>query len=347
MNAPICFFVPAHLLAHIARVEARDTLEPGPAQRTALLSQHLRDQRRRQLPGVVALTAATLTTPPPASAGRIVYDDQNTWKTDVNEVRGEGEDEAEAQNVNLAYDWLGATRDFYREVLGRNSIDNAGLDLDANVNYGVDFDNAFWDGKRMVFGNGDNVIFKDFTGDLDVPAHEMTHGVTQFTAGLNYGNDQTGALNEAFSDMMGTAVDAWFNKKDAGAHDFLIGEGVMADQLFGEAIRNMAEPGTAYDDPVLGVDPQPRNMSGYVQNGDPHVNSGIPNRWFYLVCTEIGINDTAVVMYQTLQNLWPTAQFRDAAEVAAFQARILARDKKVPSHAAQVVRAAAREQGML
>jgi Zn-dependent metalloprotease len=109
----------------------------------------------------------------------------------------------------------------------------------------------------------------------------------------------------------------------------------------------MAEPGTAYDNPVLGRDPQPRDMSGYYEPADPHIMSGITNRWFYLICKEVGIETAALIMYQTLQNLWPTAMFRDAVDVATFQARILARDKKVAANAAQVVRGAARAQGMI
>jgi Zn-dependent metalloprotease len=145
--------------------------------------------------------------------------------------------------------------------------------------------------------------------------------------------------------MMGSAIDAWSNHRDAGAHNWLIGEDIMADDLYGEALRSMAEPGTAYDDPVLGTDPQPRDMSGYYQPADPHIMSGIPNRWFYLICTELGIEVGALIMYQTLQNLWPTAVFHDAAVVAAAQARILANNKQVPANAAQVVRSAARQQG--
>jgi Zn-dependent metalloprotease len=87
-------------------------------------------------------------------------------------------------------------------------------------------------------------------------------------------------------------------------------------------------------------------MSGYVPGGDPHLNSGIPNRWFYLICKEIGIPAGALIMYQTLQNLWPTAVFNDAALVASAQARILANTKQVPAESAQVVRSAARQQGI-
>ncbi len=354
MHYPICSYVPPHMIAHIATARARESLRPGPVQRSAVMSDLLR--QRRQQAGVAALTPsppsakpptakAGLTIPPAATHARFIYDDQNTWNFDVVDVRNEG-DPAVAQNVNRAYDALGATLEFYRDVLGRNSIDNLGINVIANVNFGVSFDNAFWDGTRMVFGNGDNAIFQDFTADLDVPGHELTHGVTQYTAGLQY-TDQPGALNEATSDIFGACIDARVSGKDAGTFNWLIGEGVMAAQLYGEAIRSMAYPGTAYDDPVLGTDPQPQDMSGYVPGGDPHVNSGIINRWFYLMATDLGMDEAAVIWYATLQNLWPTAQFADAAHVAAAQARILARDGKVASRAPQTVRGTARAQGII
>jgi Zn-dependent metalloprotease len=237
-------------------------------------------------------------------------------------------------------------RQYYEDKLGRNSIDNAGLNIKANVNLGVNYDNAFWEPNLllMAYGNG-GFYFKDLTGDLDVSGHELTHGVTQFTAGLIYNYYQSGALNESFSDMLGSAIDASVNNRTADTHNWLIGEDIMADQFYGEALRNMAEPGTAYDNPILGRDPQPRDMSGYYEPADPHIMSGIPNRWFYLICVEIGIEAGALIMYQTLQNLWPSAVFSDAALVASAQARILATNNQVPPESAQVVRGAARQQG--
>jgi Zn-dependent metalloprotease len=348
-----CSFVPPHILDNLARNHARSSAEPSSAQRSAVVSNQIRRYRRNlvttpagpaaDVGGVEGLVEG-LQVPLPGTAGRMIFDDQNQWNFDVQFVRGEGDRAVAGDNANVAYDNLGLVRKFYSEKLGRNSIDNAGLNLIANVNYGVDFNNAFWDGVRMVFGNGDGVVFKDLTGDLDVPAHELTHGVTQYTAGLNYTNDQTGALNESFSDMFGSAIDAWANNRDTDSHNWLIGEDIMGDDLYGEALRNMAEPGTAYDDPILGRDPQPRDMSGYF-DADPHLMSGIPNRWFYLICREIGIEAGALIMYQTLQNLWPTAVFHDAAVIAAAQARILAETKDVPPEATQVVRSAARQQG--
>ncbi|MDQ1741146.1 MAG: hypothetical protein QOE53_2798 [Pseudonocardiales bacterium] len=349
-----CAFVPPHILDNLARNHARTSAEPSSAQRSAVVSNQIRRYRRNVATALIGPAEemgdaaeglwAALQMPQPATAGRLIYDDQNQWSSDVQPVRGEADPAVPGENVNAAYDSLGLVRQYYHEKFGRNSIDNAGLNLIANVNYGVDYNNAFWDGVRMVFGNGDDVVFRDLTGDLDVAAHELTHGVTQYTAGLNYTNDQTGALNESFSDMLGTAIDAWANNRDADSHNWLIGEDIMADDLYGEALRNMAEPGTAYDDPVLGRDPQPRDMSGYF-DADPHLMSGIPNRWFYLICREIGIEAGARIMYQTLQNLWPTAVFHDAAVIAAAQARILAENKEVPAEATQVVRSAARQQG--
>jgi Zn-dependent metalloprotease len=353
-----CTFVPPHVLDHIARVQARESGEPSAAQRSAVVSAQFRRSRRYQSSGVLgvgeasaalapAAAPAGLTVPPPASAGRLIYDDLHQWNENVNLIRGEGDPAVAQQNANRAYDYLGKVRDFYKEKLGRNSIDNAGLNIVGNVNFGGGFDNAFWDETTlvMVFGNGSGIVFKDLTNDIDVAGHELTHGVTQFSAGLNYTPDQSGALNESFSDMMGTAVDAWVNNRDADTHNWLIGEDIMADDLFGEALRNMAEPGTAYDNPIMGRDPQPRDMSGYFAPADPHLMSGITNRWFYLICQEIGMDAGTLIMYQTLQKLWPNANFNDAAQVAADQARILAENKQVPPESAQVVRAAARQQG--
>jgi Zn-dependent metalloprotease len=197
----------------------------------------------------------------------------------------------------------------------------------------------------MVFGNGDNKIFKDFTGDFDVPGHELTHGVTQYTAGLEY-TDQSGALNEAFSDIFGSCVDQYALGIDAGQHNWLIGEGVMADSLYGEAIRSMAHPGTAYDNKAMGKDPQPDSMAGYVPNGDPHLNSGIINRAFYLTAIDLGTLPAAKIWYATLQNLWPKANFADTAHVCGEMARVLARDESIPRQAAQTVRAAFHEVGI-
>jgi len=351
-----CSFIPPYILDHIARVQAREGLEPSTTQRSAVVSAQFRRARQNQMPvvpGAVEVggpegAAGGLRIPQPGSAGRMIYDNQHNWPPtyDTTFVRGEGDPTVAGENANKAYDDLGLVRQYYKEKLNRDSIDGEGLVIKANVNLGVSFDNAFWEPNLllMAYGNG-GPLFKDLTGDLDVSGHELTHGVTQFTCGLIYNYYQSGALNESFSDMLGSAIDAWANNRNADTHNWLIGEDIMDEQFYGEALRNMAEPGTAYENALLGRDPQPRDMSGYYEPADPHMMSGITNRWFYLICKEIDIDAGALIMYQTMQNLWPNADFSDAAAVATAQARILAQNKEVPAESAQVVRAAARQQG--
>jgi len=338
----ICFYVPPYVTDHIARVAAKESDQSSAAQRGAVASRVLREQRHT----AERANLATLTPPAPGKGDRQIYDDLNQWNVNVDFIRGEGDPPVAGKNANLAYDDLGATRKFYKDVLGRDSIDNAGLTIVGNVNFGVAYNNAFWDGSEMVFGNGDNVIFKDFTNDVDVPGHELTHGVTQYTAGLEY-TDQPGALNEATSDIMGVCVEQYTNGLDAGDFNWLIGEDVMADDLYGEALRSMAHPGTAYDNPLMGKDPQADSMAGYVPGGDPHVNSGIINRVFYLIATDLGSMPAAKLWYATLQNLWPTAQFTDAAYVCSELARILARDGTIARQGPQTVRASFHEVGIV
>ncbi len=138
----------------------------------------------------------------------------------------------------------------------------------------------------MVFGDGDGQIFQRFTKSVSVIGHELAHGVTQYTANLAYRN-QAGALNESMSDVFGVLVEQYLKQESARDASWLIGEGLFTDQVQGAALRSMKAPGTAYDDDVLGKDPQPDSMDTYVRtsadNGGVHINSGIPNKAFYVV----------------------------------------------------------------
>jgi Zn-dependent metalloprotease len=177
-----------------------------------------------------------------------------------------------------------------------------------------------WDGKQMIYGDGDGKLFNRFTIALDVIGHELTHGVTQYTAALEY-HDQSGALNEHISDAFGIMVKQYTLGLTASQSDWLIGKGLLGPNVRGQAIRSMKAPGTAYDDPLLGKDPQPANMSGYVtgsdDNGGVHINSGILNRAFYLSATALGgFTWVAVgrIWYRVLtEKLLPTAGFQDFA----------------------------------
>ena len=208
-------------------------------------------------------------------------------------ARREGEGPTGDPAVDEAYDGLGATFALFWEAYRRNSIDDAGMPLDATVHYDRDYDNAFWDGTQMVFGDGDGELFNRFTSSLDVIGHELAHGVTEKEAGLAYFN-QSGALNESISDVFGSLVKQRLLGQAADAADWLIGAELLTSQVNGVALRSMKAPGTAYDDPVLGRDPQPGHMADFVRtnqdNGGVHINSGIPNRAFHLAAIAIGGN---------------------------------------------------------
>ena len=187
-----------------------------------------------------------------------------------------------------------ASWDFYSQLFGRNSIDDKGLVINQYIHYDKGLDNAYWDGRRMVYGDGDGVVFTSFTSDIDVIGHELTHGVTEHEANLAYEN-QAGALNESFSDIFGIMIKQRYNNQDVKKSNWLIGEKVMKGAKY--AIRSMKAPGTAYlNHPELGDDPQPGTMDKYVnlpntQSGDwggVHINSGIPNFAFYVAAFNMG-----------------------------------------------------------
>lgn len=220
------------------------------------------------------------------------------------------------------------TSHFYNEILGRDSIDNHHMPIVSTVHYRKEYDNAFWDGKQMVYGDGDGKVFGDFTADPDVIGHELSHGVTQYTANLEY-HGQSGALNEHFSDVMGSCIKQWIKKQTVDQADWLIGDVVLIGPH--NALRSMANPGHAYkksDTPLLGNDPQPATWSNYKDmpddddhdNGGVHVNSGIPNHAFYLVSMALGGHSwdiAAKIWYDTMtsREITPTVNFAQFAQL--------------------------------
>jgi len=195
----------------------------------------------------------------------------------------------------------------------------------------------------MVYGDGDGVIFQRFTSALDVIAHELTHGVTQFTAQLAY-QDQSGALNESMSDVFGSMVKQWALGQTVDQADWLIGAAILAPGFKGRALRDMANPGTAYDDPRLGKDPQPGDMKDYVQteadNGGVHTNSGIPSRAFVLAAETIGGNSwekAGKIWYVTLtERLTGTADFaKCAAETVSVARDLFPEDSSIAAKVAK------------
>lgn len=315
--AAVCSFIPPHILRSIA--ERGDEADRTRAQATLDATSEARGARQE-----LALAAKV---PIAAAKGeRSVFDAQHKRKLPGTILRRESEKAVSDDAANEAYDGAGATREFYRTALGRNSVDDHGLHLDASVHYGVSYANAMWNGRQMVYGDGDSRYFNRFTLALDVIAHELTHGVTQHTAGLDY-DGEAGALNEHFSDVFGILTRQYKLKQTAKRADWLVGAGLFTKRVHGAAIRSMKAPGTAYDDLVLGKDPQPSHMRGFVRteldNGGVHINSGIPNYAFYLVSVALGGKAwelSGKIWYRALTTkLRPQAKFADcaAATIAA------------------------------
>jgi Zn-dependent metalloprotease len=312
---PLNCITPPYLLDRLLR--SSDSVVREAALSTLVSTARLRGERSVRA-GMTVMAA-------PTSGRRTIFNCGNrTTLGTASRVRGEGDPPVGDSAADMAYDGLGATRRFYAEVLGRDSIDGNGMRLDSYVHYGHAFNNAFWDGAQMVFGDGDGRLFADFTGSLDVIAHELTHGVTEHTAKLEY-HVQSGALNESCSDVFGSLVKQWSLGQTADKADWLIGADIFSPGIGGDALRSMKAPGTAFDSPVLGKDPQPDNMSGFVHmpdtedgdNGGVHINSGIPNKAFYLTAVAIGGSAWEApgqIWYEALKASTSTTEFQEFAD---------------------------------
>jgi Zn-dependent metalloprotease len=313
--------VPPHVLQNIVR-NAEDADARKAALDTLSIDNTQRNLRGIRLAAPVEQTLASRVSALGAVQGgkqRTIHDANNTDRVPGRTVRTEGAPATGDRAADEAYDGLGHTYDYYLDMLGRNSLDGQGGPLHAVVHYRQNHDNAYWNGQYMLFGDG---LFMDHLTELSIAAHELTHGVTEFEAQLFYSR-QSGALNEHVSDVFGSVVKQYVNgRQDASEADWLIGEGIWREGIQGRALRDMKNPGTAHDDPLIGPDPQPAHMDNYDHtpddNGGVHINSGIPNRAFYLVAERIGgfAGDKAArIWYTTLrdQRLRIRARFKEFA----------------------------------
>ena len=196
-----CTLVPPYILQALARQDdpvVRDAaITTLGYDRTFAVSRVIEDAARHRARRTAAPVAPRLQ--------RLIHDAGHGEDLPGALVRAEGAPASADVAVNEAYDGLGDTWTLYEDVYGRNSIDDAGLALSGTVHFSEQYDNAYWDGEQMVFGDGDGVLFNRFTIAVDVIGHELTHGVTGATANLAYKN-QSGALNESISDVFGSLV---------------------------------------------------------------------------------------------------------------------------------------------
>lgn len=232
-------------------------------------------------------------------------------------VRSEGQPRVADPAVNEAYDHSGATWDFYNKCFSRNSLDGRGMPLVSSVHLMRNFNNAFWNGQQMAYGDGDGEIFQRFTRSLDVVGHELTHGVVSHECALVY-QGQSGALNEHFADAFGVMVKQWKKRQTVDKADWLIGAEIMAPASGVKALRTFSEDRAYENSPDLGTDPQPKHRrdmyKGMDDNGGVHLNSGIPNHAFYRFARELGGKSWEVagpIWYETMRKLSSDSTFED------------------------------------
>ena len=286
-RTPCCFILPPSILDEIIKTGTDE--QKTRALRTLRISERLRGQRK-----TLSRMHRTLFASGSLQKHRMIYDMHHSENEELlpgTKIRDEATDTATTshkgtsggeEEVDNAFENTGHTYDFYSEVFNRNSVDDAGAILISSINFGEDFDNAFWNGRQMAFGNGGGGIFKEgsLTASLDVIAHELTHGVTSYTADLAY-MGESGGLNEAFSDIFGIMCTQWTKKQTVSDSKWLIGEGIM--EIEGSGLRDMKgeQKANPYDKSIF-------SYKDYKKGLDVHWTSGIANKAFYLTAKKIG-----------------------------------------------------------
>lgn len=225
-------------------------------------------------------------------ADLVIFDGQGTTKTtDLPVARFTGLPPVGDPAVDETYDALTHTRRFLKEVYSRFWFPADGGLLAAVVHYGKDFANGWWDGNSLILGDGDGEIFQRFSQCPEIIAGEATRGLQEMQYFATY-QGENGALGGSLCDVFGTLVRQWSLDQAVAEADWIIGAGLLAPGRQGDGLRSLKAPGTAYDDNVLGKDPQPAHMENYVvterDNGGIHINSGIPNHAFYLLAARLG-----------------------------------------------------------
>lgn len=315
---PLHCFLPPDILEHMAESDDPDVRRAA----VDAIGQSAAFRAVRDTLATMPIMAAIPS--PDATRHRLIYDmkeSNNRFRLPGDLVRKEGDGPVDDEAVNEAYDYAGATYDFYKDVFNRNSLDDRGMALISTVHFGRRFNNAFWNGEQMTYGDGDGRIFIRFTKSLDVAGHEMSHGIVQHTANLIYENEP-GALNEHFADVFGILVEQWHKKQTVTCSDWFIGGEIMAPDLGVKGLRTFTAEKAFENNAVLGTDRQPKHMddkyTGTDDHGGVHVNSGIPNHAFYLVATELGGNaweKAGDIWYHALLMLNRFSEFQEAAEV--------------------------------
>lgn len=321
MTHPSCCILPPHIVDKL--IESKKPAIREAAIETLRLSAAARERRlvMSAMPQMAAIPAVG------GKRTRQVFDMKGrTRPLPGNLARGESRKAGKDAAVNEAFDYSGLTYDFYLKVFKRNSLDAKGMTLISSVHYGRQYDNAFWNGEQMVYGDGDGQLFLRFTKSRDVVGHELTHGVVSNTCNLDYENE-SGALNEHFADVFGVMMKQWSLGHDVKKADWLVGAEIMVPRRTVKALRTFKNEPAYEKDAFLGTDPQPKHMKnkyeGADDNGGVHINSGIPNHAFYLLCMALGGNSwekAGAIWYKTMLALTNVSQFEDMVKTSAMVA---------------------------
>ncbi|MCE9672879.1 M4 family metallopeptidase [Myxococcus stipitatus] len=260
-----------------------------------------------------------------SALNRRVYNGNRTTTLPGTLARGEGQAAHADPVVNTNYGHLGTVYDCYKQLFGRDSIDDAGAMLVSTVHHRVNYVNAFWNGTQMVYGDGDGVNASNLANSLDVTAHELTHAVTDYTSGLIY-SGESGGLNESMSDIFGAVCEWYGDGKVVSDSTWLIGDDVWTPSIPNDALRYMANP--KQDGESLDC------YYDYSSNVDVHYSSGISNLAFHLlsqggrhphrrtptVVAGIGIEKAARIFYKANTDILIPGSSFAAAKVATEQA---------------------------
>ncbi|KAF9336406.1 hypothetical protein BG006_008813 [Podila minutissima] len=314
MTCQHCSIIPSYILKDIAESSnvsqtVRDIATKSFAHTAAIHHARTSAQGKGFGPPAALRTSAG---PAPEPLNREIYDAQQRGFDDLPGRKVFADNDVSLQDLKdesviNVHGHFQKVFDFYQKVFKRNSFDDKGAKLVISVHFDGDpgrgYDNALWlpspnpnpdpqKPSQWCFGDGDFVVFDNFTNILDIAAHEFTHAVVEHTGILPY-YYQSGALNESISDVFGSMIKQYFapggpqKAKDA---DWLIGEGLFLVPG-GRALRDMVNPGTAYNIPGVTADRQRRdyqNIPLWEDNGGVHINSSVPNRAFVLVAKALG-----------------------------------------------------------
>jgi len=307
-----CFIIPPKVLKRFAKDPKLPSKTRKAFADAAKFEQEWRKLRNARMEHTLAARAILPTGMTAAAAARppavTVFDCSHNNALPGAQVGNPGS--AADSSAKQAFKEATGVADFYQQAFGRNSVDDSGMTLISSIHYSVNYNNAFWNGSQMVYGDGDGNIFIDFTKSNDVIGHELTHGVTQYSAGLSYTN-QAGGLNESISDVFGSMFRQWEADQDVTQADWLIGSEIMGPGAKARGftcLRDMSNPAAKHC-----LSPQPVKFSQYHDGMDPHESSGIPNLAFYKAAMAIGGKSwekTGRIWYHALTDFPPTPNIK-------------------------------------